>query len=89
MVATRMAQYLKRFMNVLYFICLLWMILSLGMAAMEITGLLPQINLDWEAWFGAGALPVIGGHFLIAAINYVIFGRATLWHSSKAANESD
>jgi hypothetical protein len=39
---------------------------------------------NWYAFIDGAVLPALGGYLAIALVNYIAFGRPTLWHKNVA-----
>ena len=75
--------YFKRFLNVLFVLCILWaaFVLVMGLA-----GLGHGSGFDWEGWFFGGVLTCVASLASVAAVNYISFGKIKLWHSLSRAS---
>lgn len=67
----------KRSLNVALIMTILWSIIS---AIIFINTLHMSIN---ENFFAHGILPEALGYSAILVVNYIFFGRVTLWHRTK------
>ena len=68
---------LKRLLNVItilcniYFLMLLWVMLSGGVS-------------NWIVFVSSNFIPLVGVYLGISVINYISFGKVTIWHKNIA-----
>lgn len=67
------ATMLKRFLNILSLLCTMYLIVLVGVIIVGGVS-------NWTIFLSSNFLPLMGAYFSIAAINYVAYGRATIWH---------
>jgi len=69
-----MASVIRRLLNVATLACVA---VSLLIVAAMVTGI-----SNWYAFVYGAVLPALGGYLAIAVVNYIAFGRPTLWHKN-------
>lgn len=73
---------LKRLFNTLTVFCTIYLVILVGiMVAGGIS--------NWVVFISANFFPLIGAYLLIAAINYVVYSRITIWHKTAGHNHKE
>lgn len=67
---------LKRLLNIFTIVCTIYLFTLFGIMITDGVS-------NWTVFIGSNFFPLAGAYLLIAIINYVVYGRITLWHKSK------